>query len=419
VKGPKIFRRATKPRVTAVQEANVNRKILSLLGAIPLTAAAIANGQTYIGTVLYPLTVPPGFTGISNTSLGSATTITDGQVVGLSAYANDVSNSNAFLWTTANPVNLNPAGCTLSIAYANTSSQQVGYASGDATDGYYQAMLWNGTAASAVDLNPNGFVESVADGTNGTRQVGLALQTAPSFTYAFLWNGTAASAVDLNPTDLNVGTIKNSAAQATDGSQQVGEIITGAGSEQHAVLWTGTAASAVDLNPTGLTADLGQMPQSVAVGVGGGQQVGSAQGTKTGNNSHAIVWSGTAASAVDLNPTNLPGFTASDAFATNGTQQVGLGYTNSVYDALLWNGTASSTVDLAALLPASGTWTDSTAYSIDSSGNIYGVAINSTYNGVTGAFAVEWSPVPEPGTGSLLLIAGAGLLARRQNRIST
>jgi hypothetical protein len=62
--------------------------------------------------------------------------------------------------------------------------------------------------------------------------------------------------------------------------------------------------------------------------------------------------------------------------------------------ALLWSGTAASAVDLQLDLPSADTWTSSTAYTIDAAGNVFGVATG-TYNGVTGEFAAEWSPVDQ------------------------
>jgi hypothetical protein len=114
---------------------------------------------------------------------------------------------------------------------------------------------------------------------------------------------------------------------------------------------------------------------------------------------------------VDLNPYV---FTSSFAVATNGTQEVGDGIeTGNNYQALLWTGTADSAVNLQALLPLTGTWTASSAAALDSFGDIYGIA-QGTFNDVTGFFAVEWSPVPEPTTGSMLLIICAGTLLRRR-----
>ena len=111
------------------------------------------------------------------------------------------------------------------------------------------------------------------------------------------------------------------------------------------MLWTGTAASAVDLHPTGLAG----FDRSVANGTDGLHQVGYAN-LAVGGASHALLWSGTSASAVDLHPTNLLGFDSSIANAVSGLQQVGyygdgsgIGGKN---HALLWTGTAASAVDL-------------------------------------------------------------------------
>ena len=63
---------------------------------------------------------------------------------------------------------------------------------------------------------------------------------------------------------------------------------------------------------------------------------------------HALLWTGTAASYQDLNPS---GFLQSAAAATNGTQQTGYGYTTvgDVQHALLWSGTAASAIDFRVL----------------------------------------------------------------------
>jgi hypothetical protein len=107
--------------------------------------------------------------------------------------------------------------------------------------------------------------------------------------------------------------------------------------ETRAYLWTGTAASAVDLHPAGSFA-------SIANGVYGSNQVGWAATTPI-TSSHAMLWSGSAASVVDLNPV---GHYGSQATAIWGTTQVGWGTATSISQphALLWNGTASSFVDL-------------------------------------------------------------------------
>ncbi|MGD1278491.1 MAG: PEP-CTERM sorting domain-containing protein [Tepidisphaeraceae bacterium] len=366
--------------------------VFALLGI----AAPSARAASYTGTVLYPLTLPSGFASV--TASGNPQTAAAGQVVG---YGNDTATGgydHAVLWSgpAGSAVDLNPAGFTASFADGTNGAQQVGWGNG-------HALLWAGTAGSAVDLNPTGFMESEAYGTDGTHQVGYAWGTATSIQYhALLWTGNAASAVDLNPTGF-----PDSKAYGTDGTQQVGW------GDDHALLWTGTAASAVDLNPTNLTGTW----SSAAYGISGTQQVGYGSGSATGVNAHALLWSGTPGSAVDLNPTNLTGFTDSEANGTNGTQQVGYGYgsgTDSNNHALLWSGTPDSAVDLQLLLPATpgGAWYDSCAYTIDPAGNVYGTA-DGTFNDVTGTFAVEWSPVPEPASLGLLGLAGGMLLMRR------
>jgi hypothetical protein len=104
------------------------------------------------------------------------------------------------------------------------------------------------------------------------------------------------------------------------------------------LLWTGNAASYVDLNPTGFTV-------SYAYGTNGTQQVGYGTGPATGYNIyHALLWNGSAASCVDLNPV---GFSQSYASGISGTNQAGYGTTTGgSTHALLWNGSAASGVDL-------------------------------------------------------------------------
>ena len=93
-----------------------------------------------------------------------------------------------------------------------------------------------------------------------------------------------------------------------------------------------------------------------------------------GTDTHAVIWTGTAASMVDVNPS---GFTFSEALATNGSVQVGYGSsTGGNYHALLWTGTAASGIDLNAVLPA--TFTTSEATAVDSNGNVFGYAVDSS-----------------------------------------
>jgi hypothetical protein len=189
-------------------------------------------------------------------------------------------------------------------------------------------------------------------------------------------------------------------AYGTSGTQQVGYGSGSAtGNNDHALLWSGNAASFIDLNPSGFT-------KSEAHDISGTQQVGYGV---TGGNAHALLWSGSAAGYVDLNPDE---FSDSIAYGTNGTQQVGFGY-DSVTEkthALLWSGSAAGFIDLNQFLPDG--LDNATAEAIDGYGNIVGYAYDSSDN----EHAVLWV-IPEPAT---ILFLSLGIVAlRRKNRFKT
>lgn len=113
---------------------------------------------------------------------------------------------------------------------------------------------------------------------------------------------------------------------------------------------------------------------------------------------------------MNLNPT---GSSSSQAFGTNGTQQVGVATIAGVERAALWSGTAASWVDLHALLPSNYNYSE--ARSVWSDGvNTYvaGIGVNTS----TGNYeALLWTqPIPAPGTVALLGLGG--LFAARRRR---
>lgn len=369
---------------------------------IPGFVAQLAHAALYSCSIMFPL-----ITGSTNPIFSTGVyQVIAGQAVGLRG--NDAADTQkGAIWT--------PAGVTLLGAdvYATDGPVQVGDQQ-QATMKDFDAMVWTGTAASGVDLTPtdlSGFTNTTAHGIGGTEIVGYGGGSATDGPYAYdalLWsNGTPQSAVNLNPTQLG---FTASQAIATDGNYQVGIAAPQYGDltsvDSQAMLWHGSAQSAINLTPANCIG-------ATALGVADGQEVGQCYTIHL--NQDAVLWEGSASTAVDLSPTDLTGFDITEALATNGMQQVGDGYTSSdLLQALAWSGTANSAVDLQNFLPASGTWTNSSADSIDSSGNIFGY-VDGTFDGTTGQFAVEWTPLPEPSSAALLLAPAILALRRRKN----
>ena len=258
------------------------------------------------------------------------------------------------------------------------------------------AALWLGSAGSRIDLNPSSWTQSVAAGVGGGRQVGSATRSVVCTTkkgqcpggvrtefHPFMWSGSAASAVDLTPLGLGFGAGR---ALATDGVQQVGTgyqvIGVNAFAGPFAVVWSGAADSAVNLNPP-------DSSTSQANGVSGGQQVGYGYVP-----SRALLWNGSADTKVELHPA---GYESSVANATNGVQQAGSGFVgdasaNATHrHALVWSGSAESAVDLNKFLPPG--YTDAAATGIDAAGNVVGWASKGSSDVPANVHAVMWKPV--------------------------
>ena len=106
----------------------------------------------------------------------------------------------------------------------------------------------------------------------------------------------------------------------------------------HAIMWHGTAGSAIDLNPPGNLSDSG------AGAVRCGIQIGGYHDYVTGLD-HAGMWRGTPESFVDLRP---PTAYYGGPRCTDGVRQGGLiqWTSTSPLDAAIWSGTPESIVDL-------------------------------------------------------------------------
>lgn len=299
---------------------------------------------------------------------------------------------------------LNPLGYYYSQALCSDDTQQGGWGYGPLGS---HALVWNGSASSYVDLHPSGYNFSYCLGVHSGEQVGYAQNQSYFITasHAYSWRGSAASGVDLHPIGWAYGF---SRAKGCHDGEEVGYVSTvaypdddsqGYHTTSHAVKWSGSAASAVDLNPAGYIA-------SEALCTSGTQQGGWGLALNGVTYSqHAMLWSGSVDTAVDLHPA---GYTDSKVTAINGTQQVGEGWIGaqsaygSVRHALAWSGTANSVIDLNQYLPAG--YTNGVATGVDTNGNIVGYAYNTPYGyhptGLSvpaGAIAVVFAPgAPSP-----------------------
>ena len=272
--------------------------------------------------------------------------------------------THAFLLGAEGSMDVTPAGFSGAMINDSAGLQHVG---GVAAMGDYpgHAWLWTDFGAS-IDLNPPGFSVSEALGVGGGLQVGhvysgsycsqcgLVMQR-----HAVMWTGSADSAVFLH-TKFSSYTM----ATGTDGVQQVGQGAVGIG--YHALLWHGPGSTVIDLHPGPA------WKVSMAWAVDDGQQVGSISGTQTSDLPHAALWTSTAASWVDLNPS---GYSQSNACSVQDGVEAGSGSPSAApwkRRALAWQGTSASVIDLHALLPAEYQSWNSSAEDIDARGNIVG-----------------------------------------------
>jgi hypothetical protein len=346
-------------------------------------AAAVAYKATIIHPMGYDESVAKAISGTSILGQGDPSA---GSANGIAFLLDD---------STHNVVNLNPDGWYVQPEDASGDSQ-VGDGPGPTTGGNPHAVLWHGTAASLVDLNPTGFDFSYAFGVSGNNQVGFGAGTATGGPFhALLWHGTAESVVDLNPAGF-----AGSFAFRAFGDNIVGYGGNNGFAQNRALLWQGAAHTVVNLHPA-------QYPESIANDVSDDSQVGQAIiSPNLGGERHALLWHGSAASVIDLNPS---GYFETGANAVAGALQVGYGQgtaTGGQQHALLWAGSAASVVDLSSFLVGLGPSFvgSSYAYDIDASGVIVGSAtalVDGNYVG----YAVKWTPVPEPATVNLLLLA--------------
>lgn len=345
----------------------------NLLVAGWLAASALsAQAQTYTAVDLTPA-LP----------YSSATSLSNGTVAGFTSNVNSQASAKATLWLGLAQFNLHPAllddGINAiqgrSAILGSGGNLQVGWGAGPATANRLVPLVWRGSPESAsaltIPFTNNG---GQATATDGAQIVGYATSlnrdgTTFGPTHALLWDGASGTAVDL-------GDGGNGAqALGVGGGQQVGSVVK---SVQNAALWRGAAKSLVVLHPKNAVV-------SVALSTNGVNQVGYAgydvrvrveavNGNKDKRFTYATVWAGNASSALNIHPF---GFTHSYAVAIKGSWIGGYGAndanigTPAYFHALIWDSNYQAT-DLHAFLPAQ--YVGSQALAVDESGNVSGVA---------------------------------------------
>lgn len=376
--------------------------IVMMTAGMLLSATSVAQPQWVSTTNLNPNLGPDAGAWLS-TATGASGAQQVGTVTYSVYYGYAIPVAGVWNGSAGSWVNLSP-GVT-SAAHATNGTQQVGSRAN-------QAALWSGTAASHVNLHPNVPEASAGVSTvfaiSGSQQGGHVFQAFGYdwFSRASLWSGSAASWVNLHP----AGGQTHSSVRGMAGTQQVGWTAWSGVHPERAALWHSTAASYISLHPIGST-------YSEAFATNGTQQVGYF--INSAFIQHAALWSGTADSVVSLNPT---GATAARALGISGQYQVGWATIGGVQRAGLWSGTADSWVDLHELLPGGASqWRWSQANSVWTDGNI--IRIAGYANALSGHdLAMLWefenplTLIPLP-TGAGLAFAGLGVLAiRRRTR---
>jgi len=172
----------------------------------------------------------------------------------------------------------------------------------------------------------------------GYNQVGYGLTGASGplpKSRALLWHGTAESVVDLTQHFFPTAWLRD--IRDEPGRLGIWDCV---GNRYHALLWSGTAASAMDLHPAGSTP-----PRRL----GCGAQASRLRLSFDWQRSPRTVMERQRGSAVDLNPA---GYILSEARAVSAAGQVGFGSNDpfSAQHALVWNGSAESAIDLHPFL---------------------------------------------------------------------
>ena len=349
---------------------------LSAAAAVALLAAGSSHAQSYQVIDLTPTAGNATAKGVFGADAGGSVA----PAVGSALF-------RATLWNENGQTDLHPASLVGATA-ANPGRSGIeavgngfaaGWAAGPTTGNRNFPVLWRGDAAvpSLLDVpfaNGGGQVLS----TDGIQIVGFVWGLdelgQPLTSHAVVWDAATGVATDLGDGG------KGAQAIGAGGGAQVGYVVK---SVATAALWRGSDRSLISLHPRDAV-------MSVANATDGVRQVGysgydirvrqeAAKGNKTARFNYAMVWSGSAASAVNIHPgapvNSTTVLAQSYALGMAGGAIVGYGVPSTVAGvttqphALVWDQSLTA-VDLNAFLPAG--FVGAIAYSVDAQGQIAG-----------------------------------------------
>jgi hypothetical protein len=351
----------------------------------PLVHALDASALALVAAALLacPASAQTGYTAIDLTPAGSGSA--QAAAGGLAAgYAGSVPNAfsgRAVLWTGDGPVDLHPGF----LADAGSRSQVngmsadllVGSGAGALTGNRNVPLAWSVDTGAVTQLTiPFSHLGGQANATDGVQIVGSAIGlnrdgTAAGSAHGLVWNIASGTVVDVgaeaNVFDVALG-------------MQVGFVNKGS---VNAAFWRGSSKATL-LHPK--TAVL-----SVANGTDGVRQAGyagfdirvrveAAKGNKNRRFNYAHVWTGTAASALNIHPymSSADGALLESSYAMKVKGSYVVGYatvstgTTAIGPAraIVWDAAYQAT-DLQAFVPAG--FVSSVAYAVDENGNVAGV----------------------------------------------
>lgn len=316
-----------------------------------------------------------------------------GRTVGSTATGASLA-TRAALWSGTTAVDLHPTALLGDAAGARSAATgvagavQVGWGTGPNTSNRPVALAWSDSAASAVALPVSFPAYSVqATATDGVQIAGWGIGYTRDGTtldsgHALVWNSVTGNATDLG---------LDARAFGVGGGQQVGWVLKGG---TNAALWRGSSKTLVNLHPANAI-------YSTAAATDGVRQVGTAsyeirvrveaaKGNKTAIFTYAAVWSGSAASMINIHVypfkhTYATGV-AGSFIAGYGADDTKIG-TPAYYHALVWDANLQPT-DLNTFLPAG--FVGSQALSVDAAGYVSGYMMTATGE----RHAVVWVPNP-------------------------